>query len=84
MRVSPVAYARETLEEVLAEAKRSAEVTHDHAEGIRGAQATAAAVFLARRGDIELGELGEHLNCAQCGSADVEVDTISPRPRQIA
>lgn len=50
MRVSPVAYARETLEEVLAEAQRSAEVTHDHPEGIRGAQATAAAVFLARTG----------------------------------
>src|SRR5262245_39793735 len=50
MRVSPVAYARTTLEDVLAEAKRSAEVTHDHEEGIRGAQATAAAVFLAHTG----------------------------------
>ena len=35
---------------MLHEAKRSAEVTHDHAEGIRGAQATAAAMFLARTG----------------------------------
>jgi ADP-ribosylglycohydrolase len=50
MRVSPVAYARTTLEEVLAEARRSAEVTHDHEQGIRGAQATAAAIFLARTG----------------------------------
>jgi ADP-ribosylglycohydrolase len=50
MRVSPVAYARATLDEVLAEARRSAAVTHDHEEGIRGAQATAAAVFLARTG----------------------------------
>src|SRR5436190_6261597 len=50
MRVSPVAYAFETLDEVLAEAARSAEVTHNHPEGIRGAQAAAAAVFLARRG----------------------------------
>ena len=50
MRVSPVAYARATLDEVLAEARRSAEVTHDHPEGIRGAQATAAAVYLARTG----------------------------------
>jgi ADP-ribosylglycohydrolase len=48
MRVSPVAYVGKTLDEVLAEAKRSAEVTHDHVEGIRGAQATAAAIFLAR------------------------------------
>jgi ADP-ribosylglycohydrolase len=50
MRVSPVAYAATTLDEVLAEAKRSAEVTHNHEQGIRGAQATAAAIFLARTG----------------------------------
>lgn len=50
MRVSPVAYTSTTLEQALAEAKRCAEVTHNHPEGIRGAQATAAAVFLARTG----------------------------------
>ncbi len=50
MRVSPIAYAFDILEEVLDEARRSAEVTHDHEEGVRGAQATAAAVFLARTG----------------------------------
>jgi ADP-ribosylglycohydrolase len=50
MRVSPVAFAGTTLDGVLAEAKRSAAVTHDHAEGIRGAQAVAAAIFLARTG----------------------------------
>jgi ADP-ribosylglycohydrolase len=48
MRVSPVGHAYDTLEEVLAKAKESAEVTHNHPEGIKGAQATAAAVFLAR------------------------------------
>jgi ADP-ribosylglycohydrolase len=53
MRVSPVAYARATLDDVLAEARRSAEVTHDHKEGIRGAQATAAAIFLARTGSTK-------------------------------
>jgi ADP-ribosylglycohydrolase len=50
MRVSPVGIACNSLDEVLAEARRSAEVTHDHPEGIRGARATAAAVFLARTG----------------------------------
>jgi len=50
MRVSPIAYMCTTLEEVLGEAKRSAEVTHNHEQGIRGAQATAAAIFLARTG----------------------------------
>jgi ADP-ribosylglycohydrolase len=50
MRVSPVAWAFDTLEEVLHRAKESARVTHNHPEGIKGAQATAAAVFLARCG----------------------------------
>jgi ADP-ribosylglycohydrolase len=43
-------WARDTEAEVLAEAERSAAVTHDHPEGIKGAQATALAVFLARTG----------------------------------
>lgn len=51
MRVSPVGFAFETMEEVLDRAERSATVTHNHPEGIRGAQATAAAVFLARQGE---------------------------------
>ena len=50
MRVSPIGIACDLLKDVLAEARRSAEVTHNHPEGIRGAQATAAAVFLARTG----------------------------------
>ncbi len=50
MRASPVGFAFDTLEEVLDQAKRSAEVTHDHPEGIKGAQAIASAVFLARTG----------------------------------
>jgi ADP-ribosylglycohydrolase len=50
MRVSPVGFAFETIEEVLARAEESAAVTHNHPEGIRGAQATAAAIFLARQG----------------------------------
>jgi ADP-ribosyl-[dinitrogen reductase] hydrolase len=50
MRVSPVGWAFNTLDEVLMQAKRSAEATHNHPEGIKGAQATAAAVFMARKG----------------------------------
>ena len=50
MRVSPIAWARQSLEEVLAEAARSAAVTHNHPEGSKGAQAVATAVFLARAG----------------------------------
>ena len=51
MRVSPVAYAFETLEQALHEAKASAEVTHNHPEGIRGAIAVTMAIFMARRGE---------------------------------
>ncbi len=51
MRVAPVGFAYESIEEVLDHAKRSAEVTHDHPEGIKGAQATALAIFLARKGN---------------------------------
>lgn len=50
MRVSPVGFAFDTLKKTLAEAERSAIVTHDHPEGVKGALATAAAMFLAREG----------------------------------
>lgn len=53
MRVSPVAYACDTIGAVLLEAKRSAEVTHNHPEGIKGAQAVASAIFLARTGNTK-------------------------------
>ena len=48
MRVSPVAYAFSDLETVKQEALKSAAVTHNHPEGIKGAQAIAMAIFLAR------------------------------------
>lgn len=50
MRVSAVGCAYDSLEETLQKAKESADVTHNHPEGIKGAQATAAAIFLARTG----------------------------------
>jgi len=50
MRVSPVGFACASVDDVLREAERSAAVTHNHEEGIKGAQATALAVFLASSG----------------------------------
>jgi ADP-ribosylglycohydrolase len=50
MRVSPIGFAFDDLEAVLAEAKKSAEVTHNTDEGVAGAQSVAAAIFLARTG----------------------------------
>ena len=50
MRCSACGYACDNLEDTLELAKRSAAVTHNHPEGIKGAQATAGAIFLARNG----------------------------------
>ena len=50
MRVSAVGWFFDTLEETERVAKISAEITHNHPEGIKGAQATAAAIWLARNG----------------------------------
>ncbi|MBW6486708.1 MAG: ADP-ribosylglycohydrolase family protein [Syntrophobacterales bacterium] len=51
MRVSPIGFAFSTVETVLLEAEKTAAVSHNHPEGIKGAQATALAVFLARTGE---------------------------------
>jgi len=48
MRVSPVGWAFDGTDAVLREAARTAEISHNHPEGIKGAQATALAVFMAR------------------------------------
>lgn len=61
MRVSPCAYAAETLDEALELAKTVTEVTHNHPEGIKGAQATVAAVFLALHGS-SIEEIRAHIN----------------------
>ncbi len=50
MRVSPVAWAVDSLDDAERLARWSAEITHDSSEGIKGAQAVAASIFLARTG----------------------------------
>lgn len=50
MRVSPCAYAADTLDGAKALAKAVTEVTHNHPEGVKGAEATVAAIFLALHG----------------------------------
>lgn len=54
MRVSAVGWFFETLEETERVAKIAAEITHNHPEGIKGAQATAAAIWMARNGKTKL------------------------------
>ena len=53
MRVSPIGFAFQDEESVLDEAARTAEITHNHPEGVKGAQATALAIFLARSGSTK-------------------------------
>lgn len=69
MRVSAIGWLYNSVEEVLYQAKLSAEISHSHPEGIKGAQAIAGAIFLARTGQpkeaikrwIEI-EFGYNLN----------------------
>lgn len=61
MRVSPVALLARTLDEVDAMADATAEVTHNHPEGMRGARALAGAVWLARQG-LSADELREQVS----------------------
>lgn len=60
MRCSATAYFADTLEEALDLAEKSAKVTHNHPEGIKGAKATAAAIFLAREGKNK-GEIKKYI-----------------------
>ncbi|MBU4174344.1 MAG: ADP-ribosylglycohydrolase family protein [Actinobacteria bacterium] len=77
MRVSPVGFAYSTLEEVLREAKRSAAATHDHPEGIKGAQATASAIFLSRSGNSKT-EVKEYLETRFDYDLGKSLDEIRP------
>ncbi len=75
MRVSPIGWAFNTLSEVLEEAKKSAEVTHSHPEGIKGAQAVASAIFLARIGKSKK-EIEEYIKYNFGYNLDRSVDEI--------
>ena len=77
MRVSPVGWAYDTLEDVLLQAKKSAEVTHNHPEGIKGAQATAVAVFLARNGSSKA-EIRHYIQDAFGYDLERHIDDIRP------
>jgi ADP-ribosylglycohydrolase len=66
------------LDEVLSKAQRSAEVTHDHPEGIKGAQAVASAVFLARTGQSKE-QIKNYVERAFEYDLDTTLDEIRPK-----
>ncbi len=78
MRVSPVGFAFDSLEAVLEKARATAEVTHNHPEGIKGAQATAAAVFLARTGNSKK-EIKSFIETQFQYNLSDRLDTICPQ-----
>lgn len=77
MRVSPVAWIANSLDECLDLAKQSAEITHNHAEGIKGAQATAAAIYMARIGSTKE-EIKEYISKEFGYNLDRTLDEIRP------
>ena len=77
MRVSAVGFAFDTLEETMNVAKKCAEVTHNHPEGIKGAQATAAAIFMARTGSTKK-EIRRYITDTFGYNLDRSCDDIRP------
>ena len=78
MRVSPVGFAFSTLADVLAEATKSAEVTHNHREGIKGARAIAVAIYLARQGETK-DQIRKYIERTFGYYLDAKLDDIRPQ-----
>ena len=77
MRVAPVAWYAHSLDECLALAKTTAEVTHNSPEGIRGAQAVAAAIYLNRTGSSK-DEIRSYISQTFGYNLDRTTDEIRP------
>jgi ADP-ribosylglycohydrolase len=77
MRVSPVGWYCNSLDDVMAEAQKSAEVTHNHPEGIKGAQSTAAAIYMARTGKSK-DEIKQFIIDTFGYNLDRKIDNIRP------
>ena len=61
MRVSACAHAAKSLEEAIELSRKVTEVTHDHPEGIKGAEATTVAIYMAKTG-CSIAEIKEHIH----------------------
>jgi len=79
MRVSACAWAAETLEEALAMARSVTEVTHDHPEGLKGAEAVTACIWLALH-DSSMADIREHVEARYYPLA-FTLDEIRPHYR---
>jgi len=77
MRVSPVGYAFDNLDTVLAKAEEYTALTHSHPEGIKGGQSVAAAIFLARHGKSKQ-EIRQYIETQFGYDLSQHVDEIRP------
>lgn len=77
MRVSPIGFAFDEEGKVLEEARKSAVITHNHEEGIKGAQAIAISVFLARNGRSKQ-EIKEYIEVKFGYDLNRTIDEIRP------
>jgi ADP-ribosylglycohydrolase len=77
MRVSPVAWVGDSLEEVQELAKLSAEITHNHPDAINGALATADAIYLSRIGGSK-DEIKDHIELRYDYDLTRKLDDIRP------
>ena len=77
MRVAPVGWYGQTLEGVVDLARQSALPTHNHPEGIKGAQAVAAAIFLARSGQSKQ-QIREWIEQQCCYELNMTPEDIRP------
>lgn len=80
MRISPVGFAFEDLDTVLRKAEEYTAITHNHPEGIKGGQATAAAIFLARQGQSK-DEIRAYIESAFGYDLSQSVEEIRPTYR---
>jgi ADP-ribosylglycohydrolase len=80
MRVSPCGWFAQSLEEAETLAMNSAAVTHNHPEGIKGAQATAAAIYLLRTGKSRT-ELKNYIESTYGYNLNRTLDDIRPTYR---
>lgn len=77
MRASAVGFAYNDIETIMEVAKQSAEVTHNHPEGIKGAQATATSIFLSRQGKSKQ-EIKDYITQTFDYNLDFTLDEIRP------